>query len=420
MRVDLSKIYAVVNKKYGPYLDDYRRIQVFKGGAGAGKSVFVAQKIVYNMILKKGYNVMALRKTGRDNHNSTFAEIKKCIGAWDMEDIFKIKSAHGLEEIICKANNNKAVFRGLDDVNKVKSVTFETGDLVCIWVEEADETEEEDYRQLNLRLRGVGDIPKHIVLSFNPVDVDCWIKKEFFDSPLDPERGFICQSTYTDNEFLDDIYKDELLKLKDIDYYYYSVYVQNQWGARTTATVFHNLKIYDFEVEEHHYQNIRHGIDFGYNHANAFMGCGYKDGELYIFRELYGKQQLNKDFIASAEQSDFEKDYCITADSAEPDKIKEWRNAGFLVYSSKKGPGSLMRGIDYLKSLPCIHIHKSLCPNAAREFPRIKYKQLRDGTILDEIMELNDDTVAAIRYANEEFFLGGGDGDFAIIKKLRN
>lgn len=412
--VDFSYIYSHINPVYQPYLEDFRRYQIFKGGAGAGKSVFISQKIVYNMISKPGYNGMALRKVGKDNHDSTFAEIKKCIYSWGFSDLFKINNSKGAEEITCILNNNKIIFRGLDDVLKLKSITFESGDLVFIWVEEADETSEDDYKQLNLRLRGLSVIPKHIIFSFNPIDETHWIKAEFFDNPLDKEKGFILETTYKDNEFIDEAYKQELEGLKDKDYYYYMVYALNKWGRRTTARVFHNLKIHDFDIIEHNLQNIRHGQDYGWNHANAMIGCGYKDGELYIYREYYKKHQLNKDFIKEVEESGFAKDFYITGDSAEPDKIAEWNNAGFLVDGAKKGKGSLKAGIDYLKSLPCIHIHKSNCPNAAREFPRLKYKELKDGTVLDEIVEIDDDTIAATRYANEEFIPGEENSHFFI------
>lgn len=402
MTIDFSDLDKVTNKKYRKYYDDSRRFQIYKGGAGAGKSVFCAQKIVYNSLVNAGYNGLILRNTGRDNHDSTFSELRKCIAMFGMQDLFEVNRSRGAEEITCKLNHNKMIFRGLDDVEKVKSVTFETGDLVFIWCEEASEIAEADFNQLNLRLRGTGDITKHIMLSFNPIDAGHWIKSRFFDIPLDAKDGFICESTFHDNVFLDDAYKAELEKLKDVDYYCYQVYVLNQWGSRTGAQVFNNLQIHDFEVIEYNMSNIRHGLDFGYNHANAYIRCGYKDGELWIWREHYAKRQLNKDFIKSVEEQHADKGYRMTADSADPDKIAEFNQYGFLVDPARKGPDSLRRGVDYLKSLGAIHIHKSNCPNTAREFARFKYKEIKSGIILDTVVEIDDDTIAAVRYAIED------------------
>lgn len=418
MIIDLN-LEEKVNKAYWSYITDYRRFQILKGGAGAGKSVFIAQKIIANFLINKNtvYNGLVLRANGVDNHNSTFAELQKSIIAWGLQSLFHVNRSKGAEEITYKRNGNKVIFRGLDDVEKIKSVTFPTGDLIFVWIEEASETKETDFDQLNIRLRGISDIPKHIILSFNPIDVDSWLKKRFFDSPIPEEDGFILESTYTDNQFLDDAYKSELEGYKDKDYYYYQVYVLNQWGSRNTRAVFSNIKLWDFDIEEQHYKNIRYGQDYGFNHANAMMGTGWIDGELYLFREWYAKKQLNKEFIQSVEDSGLEHDWPITGDSANPDKIAEWSEAGYNIVGAKKGPGSLKDGIEFLKGLPCIHIHKTRCPNAAREFMRFKYRQLRDGRILDEYVEIDDDTIAATRYAIEEFIHNVEEEHFFIKRR---
>lgn len=402
--IDLSRIDEVTNPVYRKYYDDHRRYQVLKGGAGAGKSIFIAQKITYNIVFRSGFNVLALRKVNKNNHNSTFAEICKCIHAWNFDGLFDINHSHGGEEIRCKVNGNKILFRGLDDPEKIKSITFESGDLVCIWVEEASEINEEDFNQLDLRIRGRGAIPKSIILTLNPIDIDSFIKARFFDRPIPEADGFVLETTYKDNLYLDDKYKEVLESYKNTDEYYYMVYVLNQWGVRSSATVFHNLVIEDFDVEERDLSNRRFGMDFGFNHANALEGIGFKDGELYIWWEEYGKHQLNADFIKSVDEANLPKQYTIKADSAEPDKIAEWQNAGYsYCFPTEKGPGSVKRAVDYLKALPKIHIHATRCPNAAREFPRFRYRQLKDGRILDnEFVEIDDDTVAAVRYGVDD------------------
>jgi phage terminase large subunit len=397
------ELFEHINPAYLPFIDDFRRVQVLKGGAGAGKSVFVAQKIIYQMRYRVGYNVMVLRKTGKDNHDTTFAELQKAIRQLGWESEFSINHSKGAEEITCISNENRCIFRGLDDVERVKSVTFKTGDLVCIWVEEASEILEADFNQLDTRLRGLGDIPKHIILSFNPIDVDSWLKKRFFDFPLSEDQGYVLETTYKDNNFLDDEYKKRLESYKDTDWYHYQVYVLNQWGSRSTARVFHNVVVEVFEVREENFSNKRQGIDFGFNHANAYEKLGFRDGELFIYKEVYAKNQLNKAFIENVESEGADKNLLITADCAEPDKISEFNNAGFRITGATKGAGSLMNGINYLIGLPKIHIHKTLCPNAAREFVRMKYRELKDGKILEEVVELDDDTVAAVRYGTEEF-----------------
>jgi phage terminase large subunit len=421
--VDLSLIDQVINQCYRQYLEDFRRFQVYKGGAGAGKSVFaVGQRTVFNIIDKPGFNVLVVMKIGKNNHDSTFSEILKCIAAWGFENLFDVNHSRGAEEITCKVNRNKILFRGLDDVQKIKSITFETGDLACIIGEEASEMTEEDCNQLDLRLRGLGKIPKHMILVFNPIDSDSWLKSRFFNEKMDPAKGYICETTYHDNEYIDDEYKAELESYKRIDQYYYMVYALNQWGVRSTATVFHNLSVEDFAFSEADFQNRRFGMDFGYNHANAMVGTGWRDGELYVWWEQYARHQLNDRFIASVDETGLSKQYTVKADSAEPDKIAEWNRAGYTnLFPTYKPPGIVERAVDYLKALPKIHIHKARCPNTAREMAQFRYRQLKDGRVLDrEFVEINDDCVAALRYAVDDLVTGNVQGHFFIKRGRAN
>ena len=127
--------------------------------------------------------------------------------------------------IICKLTGNEVAFAGLDDVEKIKSITFSNGELTDIWVEEATECQESDINQLKVRLRG-GKTKKQIVLSFNPINIQHWIKKHFIDSGL----ATVCFSTYKDNKFLTDDDRKALEDLQFIDEYTYEVYCLGKWG----------------------------------------------------------------------------------------------------------------------------------------------------------------------------------------------
>ena len=127
--------------------------------------------------------------------------------------------------IICLLTGNEVAFAGLDDVEKIKSITFANGELTDIWVEEATECQEADINQLKVRLRG-GKSKKQIVLSFNPINIQHWIKKHFIDSKL----ATVCFSTYKDNKFLTDDDRKALEDLQYTDEYTYEVYCLGHWG----------------------------------------------------------------------------------------------------------------------------------------------------------------------------------------------
>ena len=82
----------------------------------------------------------------------------------------------------------------------------------------------------------------------HPIDIDSWLKTEFFDNKLNNEDGFICETVYKDNKFIDNAYKNRLESYAVKDYYYYKVYVLNEWGSRATSRIFHNIEIHNFYV----------------------------------------------------------------------------------------------------------------------------------------------------------------------------
>lgn len=401
--IDFSQIDQYINPVYRPYLFDWRYYQIYKGGGSAGKSWFIAQKIITNIVLHPGFNGVCLRKVGANNHDSTFAELRKCIEEWNMTEAFIILESKGAEEIIFRGNGNKVLFRGLDNVKKLRGLTFTSGPLIFVWIEEGDEVEESDVNQIMVRLRGKAKIPKQIYISFNPIDSDHWIKARFFDRPIDPVDGFTLSTNYLDNQYLTPEDVKHLESFKDTDEYYYQVYCLGNWGSIKNSIILHNVKILDFDINEHYYSNIRAGLDFGYIHAQALMKSGWIDGSLYLFEELWRKGIVNKDFIPLADNEIWQP-YHIIAESANPDKIQEWRDSGFDISKVKKGPNESIRRMDFFQRLPNIYIHKTRCPNAAREFSRWKRRELSNGKILEEPVDINDDTITAVAYANKEFF----------------
>lgn len=235
--VDIKISSKVFNKAYLPYLDDESRYLVFFGGAGSGKSHFIAQRYVYKLLNNKLCNLLVVRNVGDTNRDSTFSLFKQVISKWKLTQYFSIRESD--MRIKCKINGNIIIFKGLDDSEKLKSITFEKGELTDIWMEEASEDNEADFNQLDVRLRGVGT-KKQIVVSFNPVDIKHWLKKRFFDNRV--HNAKVLKTTYKDNRFLDDDYIRLLESYKDTDPYYYDVYCCGNWGV-LGKTIFDKHKV---------------------------------------------------------------------------------------------------------------------------------------------------------------------------------
>ena len=223
MKVDIKISKKVFNDVYLPYLDNDDRYLIFYGGGSSGKSYFIGERLVYKQIHPVRCNALIVRQTADTNRRSTFPLIKQVIKNWGLWEHFKVNESD--MRIKCLLTGNEIAFAGLDDVEKIKSITFENGELTDIWVEEATETREADINQLKVRLRG-GKSKKQMVLSFNPINIQHWIKGHFIDSGL----ATVCFSTYKDNKFLTDDDRKALEDLKLTDEYTYEVYCLGKWG----------------------------------------------------------------------------------------------------------------------------------------------------------------------------------------------
>jgi len=223
MNVNIKISKKVFNDVYLPYLDNDDRYLIFYGGGSSGKSYFIGQRWIYKIMHPTRCNLLVIRQTGDTNRRSTFPLFKQVIRNWNLSQYFKINESD--MRIVCKLTGNEIAFAGLDDVEKIKSITFANGELTHEWVEEATECKEEDINQLKVRLRG-GKSKKQMVLSFNPINIQHWIKRHFIDSGL----ATVCFSTYKDNKFLTDDDRKALEDLKYIDEYTYNVYCLGHWG----------------------------------------------------------------------------------------------------------------------------------------------------------------------------------------------
>ena len=141
--------------------------------------------------------------------------------------------------------------------------------------------------------------------------------------------------------------------------------------------------------------------DFGFNHANAIGEVGFKDGDLYLCREIYKFELDTSELIELANKQNFRKNLKMWCDSAEPDRIKMWKKAGYKAAGVKKEPNSVKAQIDHLKRLK-IHIHPS-CVNTIKEIQQWKWKKdEKSNTYTDEPVNVFDDAMAMLRYSIEE------------------
>lgn len=403
VKVQFNRIFRKFNKCQ-------KRYRLAKGSAGSGKSVNIAQDFILKLgdMKYKGANLLVVRKIEGSNKDSTYAELTGAISRiygdtaflyWDM----KLNPL----EITNRITGNQIIFRGVQDARqreKVKSITVKQGKLTWIWIEEATELFESDVDILDDRLRGdLTDINPNlyyqITFSFNPVSATHWIKSKYFD--IENPDIYTHQSTYKENRFIDAAYDARMEMRKQRDPEGYRVYGLGEWGE-TGGLILTNYKVEEFDIDPERFDNMVNSQDFGFNHANCIGEVGFKDGELYLCREIYVFEKDTGEIIELADKDGIRKNIPMHCDSAEPDRIKMWKKAGYKARGVKKEPNSVKAQIDYLKQIPTIHIHPS-CINTYKEIQQWKWKKdEKTGLYLDEPVEFMDDAMAMLRYCIED------------------
>lgn len=380
-----------------------KRYIVMKGSAGSGKSVDTAQNYILRLMQDRGRNLLCVRKADVTNRDSTFAELQGALFRMFGEQYQKYWYINASNMIMeCRSNHNQIIFRGMNDERqreKLKSITFKRGKLTDVWCEEATELTQSDIEIIDDRLRGI--LPDGLFyqmrLTFNPVSSQHWIKKVYFDHP-DPDV-LTHHSTYLDNRFIDEAYHKRMMRRKELDPEGYAVYGLGEWGE-VAGLIFHNYVVEDVPEDLQWYDDVAIGQDFGFNHANAVYVYGYKDGDIYVIRGLYGYEKDTSEWIIEANQKDIPRNRTMWCDSAEPDRIKMWKDAGYRAKPVSKEKNSVKAQIDWLKGRK-IHIGPHNV-DFIKEIQQWKWKHDdRLNVYLDEPVPFFDDAMASLRYGVE-------------------
>lgn len=406
----MSKTRSAYKAQFNPVFREANRTRlryrVLMGGAGSGKSYNLAQDYIIKLSDPRfgGANLLVCRKVDETHRYSTFAElcgaVRRVFGT-DWPLYWQVgQSPLRLQSLV---TGNEILFRGMLDLNqreRVKSLSFAGGKLCWIWCEEATELSQENVEILDDRLRGAlngASLFYQLTLSFNPVSAHHWLKRRFFDDP--PENALLCHSTYRDNRFIDPDFHHRMEDRRKRDPEGYRVYALGEWGE-SGGCILTDFTVESFDASPARFDAMAVGQDFGYNHHNAILLLGLKDGELYICAEIYEREKDTAELIRQADARGLDKGLRMWCDSAEPDRIRTWQRAGYRAFAVKKEPGCILAQIDWLKRR-LIHVHPA-CENTLREMRAWQWaKDPRGGEWEDAPAEGFDDAMAALRYGIE-------------------
>jgi phage terminase large subunit len=381
-----------------PAFTDQSRYQVLWGGAGSGKSHIVARKYLYRILKESDvqHRFLVARKVNRTLKRSVFTLFKSLVSKWGLYDEFDINNTD--LTITYKPNGSQLMFTGMDDPEKLKSIEGVTG----IWMEEATEFTQEDFEQLDLRLRGQTKYKKQITLTFNPISEQHWIKKVFFDDPID--GVFTLHTTFLDNSFIDDEYKMVMENKKKTNPRYYNIYALGNWGT-AEGLVFSNYKQRLIREDEIAGLECVQGLDFGYTNDPTAFHQSYVDKankRIYVYDGFYQKGMQNAEIAAAIKEMRAHKRKTI-ADSSEPKSIDYIAGKDVKIKGALKGRDSVNAGIDFLLEYEIIvnaHLVEFMT-----EFNNYSWAVDKDGKTTNKPVDDFNHFIDALRYSVEHLTL---------------
>jgi len=408
----------IFNPVYVPYLDEMARTQIYFGGASSGKSHFIVGQRTVIDLMRGGRNYLICRAVGRTIRRSVFNQVERTIIEFGVSDLFTVNKS---EMIVSCVNGYQIFFAGLDDVEKIKSITPMKGAITDVVIEEATECDRKTVKQLMKRQRG-GDeeTAKRITLLFNPILLDHWLFAEYFaaigwdENDTEYRAGdgslTILRTWFEHNLFLTEQDKADLLG--ETDKYYSDVYTWGKFGVLGNV-IFTNWVIADLDDLQSEYYlpdaqrtNLRAGCDFGFADSPAAVPVTHYDKKkatIYFYDEFYetntSDEELASEILHMIGNS------TITCDSAEPKSIAKLKSLGVKARPSKKGADSVTFGLKWLQTQKLV-IHKK-CVNTQNEVRQAKWKEGPDGKIVMRNgrpvpVDANNHLLDGTRYAYED------------------
>lgn len=172
--------------------------------------------------------------------------------------------------------------------------------------------------------------------------------------------------------------------------------------------VFENVVLEEISDEQiKAFDRVLNGLDWGYYPDPWAFNRMHFDAArrvLYIFDELQAKKKGNRETADLLLSHGITYDDRITADSAEPKSVGDYRSYGFDCRGAEKGPGSVEYSMKWFQSLVKIVIDPKRCPHTAEEFTSYEYERSKDGEIISGYPDRDNHHIDACRYATEQIW----------------
>lgn len=367
-----------------------KRLVVNRGGTRSSKTYSICQMIMVWLIsgyIREGQKI----ESGKATIVRKFKETLRVTVEEDFKSILMENELYGL---VSHNKTNRTFsydgrvvqFLGADNQQKLRG--YSGNILFC---NEANELAyKKEFYQLLMRTKDL------VLIDFNPSDPYIWINEELEQKRAKLKGDVeVLVSTYKDNGYLSREQISEIEYLRDVDQELWDVYGLGQYG-KVEGLIYPDFTI----IPEMPKDLKREGycLDFGYTvDPTALIHCGIKGGRnLYVDELIYERGLTNPDISEEMKAHYLQKTLEIIADSAEPKSIDELKALGWFVIPSKKGPDSIRKGINTLKSYNLFVTARSV--NVIKELRKYKWKVNSNGEQLGVPIDKWNHALDAIRY----------------------
>jgi phage terminase large subunit len=351
-----------------------KRLVVAVGGSRSGKTYNILIYWIYKLLQEEGKTLSIVRKTLPSLKNSVLKdliEVLELFGVYDPSNFHKMDGYYIL-------GTNMINWFSVDEPQKLRG--SKRNYLYC---NEANELKIEDWNQLIFRTTD------KVICDLNPSEITSWV----YDLE-DRDDCYSFKTTWRDNPFVDKNIIKELESLKDKDENLYRIYAMGERGL-PQQLVFNKFNIID-EVPRG-IKLLGMGIDWGFNDPTALVNV-YKNGdELYLKEIMYVKGMTVPDIIYQMEKMKISRVENIWADSALPQNIEEVKRNRFNIKPVSKK--TILHGLDLIRRHH-VYITKD-SKNIINEFLSYRYREDKDGNLLDVPEDDNNHAIDAIRYVLE-------------------
>lgn len=367
------------------------RYKAIHGGRGSAKSWSVAQQLIIDC-MERYERILCAREYQTTIADSVKHVLDSQINKMGVSDLFHSTK----KEIINKENGSHFLFHGFRrDPQKIKSLEGVTR----VWIEEANTVSQETIDDLDPTIRTDGS---EIWFTFNCKHKTDPVYNMFITEGRDD--ALVINANYYDNPYFPEVLRKQMIYDKQHDDGKYRHIWLGEPRVNSEELVFYNKWRRDSDIAPYEDTVLYFGADWGFSKDPTClirMWINEEKREIYIDYEAYGVGIEIDDLPEMFETVPGAKKWKITADSARPETISYIKRQGFKIEGAKKGPDSVIEGVEFLKNYTIV-VHPR-CTHVIDELGLYSYKTNKlTGEVLPILEDKNNHTIDAIRYALEQ------------------